>query len=216
MPVSVATSACKGMPLMKRKLKALPSWLAVGTDCAMISLTRPSDVNGVKVDQLILRAPTLREVRASDAIGGADAVLREVTLFASLTDAGTNDIDGLKLTDYARVQTAYSQLLQDAGLPDKDGETPAWLGVGPDGAVVTLSKPYDFKDIKLDRLMLRAPTVRDVRAATSASNGDDDQRDTILLANLSESDTKDLEGLKLTDYQRLQAAYFRLVQDDGV
>ncbi|WP_445261437.1 phage tail assembly protein [Pseudomonas sp. RA_5y_Pfl1_P24] len=93
---------------------------------------------------------------------------------------------------------------------------PTWLGVGPDGAVVALSKPYDFKDVKLDRLMLRAPTVRDVRAATSASNGDDDQRDTVLLANLSESDTKDLEGLKLTDYQRLQAAYFRLVQDDGV
>uniref|UniRef100_UPI0030D8C179 phage tail assembly protein n=2 Tax=Pseudomonas sp. RA_5y_Pfl1_P24 TaxID=3088706 RepID=UPI0030D8C179 len=199
-----------------KKLKLIPSWLTFGSDSATITLTRPSDVNGVKVDQLNLRAPTLREVRASDAIGGADAVLREVTLFASLTDAGTKDIDGLKLTDYARVQTAYSQLLLDAGLPDKEGEMPTWLGVGPDGAVVALSKPYDFKDVKLDRLMLRAPTVRDVRAATSASNGDDDQRDTVLLANLSESDTKDLEGLKLTDYQRLQAAYFRLVQDDGV
>lgn len=201
---------------MKRKLKALPTWLAVGTDCATIHLTRPSDVNGVKVDQLILRAPTLREVRASDAIGGADPVSCEVTLFASLTDAGTKDIDGLKLTDYARVQTAYSQLLLDAGIPDKEDETPSWLVIGPDGAVVTLSRPSDFKDMKLDRLTLRAPTVRDVRAATSASNGDDDQRDTILLANLTESDTKDLEGLKLTDYQRLQAAYFRLVQDDGV
>ncbi|RDS89454.1 phage tail assembly protein [Pseudomonas fluorescens] len=199
-----------------KKLKLIPSWLTFGSDSATITLTRPSDVNGLKVDQLTLRAPTLREVRASDAIGGADAVLCEVTLFASLSDAGTKDIDGLKLTDYARVQTAYSQLLLDAGLPDKEGEMPTWLVVGPDGAVVTLSKPYDFKDMKLDRLMLRAPTVRDVRAATSASNGDDDQRDTVLLANLSESDTKDLEGLKLTDYQRLQAAYFRLVQDDGV
>jgi hypothetical protein len=199
-----------------KKLKLIPSWLTFGSDSATIILTRPSDVNGLKVDQLTLRAPTLREVRASDAIGGADAVLCEVTLLASLTDAGTKDIDGLKLTDYARVQTAYSQLLLDAGLPDKEGEMPTWLVVGPDGAVVTLSKPYDFKDMKLDRLMLRAPTVRDVRAATSASNGDDDQRDTVLLANLSESDTKDLEGLKLTDYQRLQAAYFRLVQDDGV
>ena len=199
-----------------KKLKLIPSWLTFGSDSATIILTRPSDVNGLKVDQLTLRAPTLREVRASDAIGGADAVLCEVTLFASLSDAGTKDIDGLKLTDYARVQTAYSQLLLDAGIPEKQDETPSWLVVGPDGAVVNLSKPYDFKDMKLDRLMLRAPTVRDVRAATSASNGDDDQRDTILLANLSESDTKDLEGLKLTDYQRLQAAYFRLVQDDGV
>ncbi|WP_099587377.1 phage tail assembly protein [Pseudomonas sp. 2822-17] len=201
---------------MKRKLKELPSWLTIGTDCATINLTRPSDVNGVTVDQLTLRAPTLREVRASDAIGGADVVLREVTLFASLTDVGTKDIDGLKMTDYARVQTAYSQLLLDAGMPEKNDQIPTWLVVGPDGAIVTLSRPYDIKDIKHDRLMLRAPTVRDVRAATSASNGDDDQRETLLLANLSESDTKDLEGLKLTDYQRLQAAYFRLVQDDGV
>lgn len=201
---------------MKRKLKELPSWLTIGTDCATINLTRPSDVNGVTVDQLILRAPTLREVRASDSIGGADVVLREVTLFASLSDAGTKDIDGLKLTDYARVQTAYSRLILDAGIPEKKDETPTWLVVGTDGAIVTLSKAYDFKDMKLDRLPLRAPTVRDVRAATSASNGDDEQRETILLANLSESDTKDLEGLTLTDYQRLQAAYFRLVQDDGV
>jgi len=199
-----------------KKLKKLPSWLTVAPDCATITLTRPCDVNGVKVDQLTVRAPTLREVRASDAIGGDDAVLCEVTLFASLADAGTKDIEGLKLTDYARVQSGYSRLLMDAGLPENKDDTPAWLVVGPDGAVVTLSKAYDVNDIKLDRLMLRAPTVRDVRAATSASNGDDDQRDTILLANLSESDTKDLEGLKLTDYQRLQAAYFRLVQDDGV
>ncbi|MCT4497628.1 phage tail assembly protein [Pseudomonas sivasensis] len=93
---------------------------------------------------------------------------------------------------------------------------PSWLVVDTEGAVVTLSKAYAFNDVKVDRLTLRAPTVRDVRAATSASNGDDEQRDTILLAELSESSTKDLEGLKLTDYQRLQAAYFRLVQDDGV
>jgi hypothetical protein len=199
-----------------KKLKKLPSWLTVEADTATITLTRPSDVNGVKVDQLTLRAPTLREVRASDSIGGGDAVLCEVTLFASLADAGTADIDGLKLTDYARVQSGYSLLLMDAGFPEDRDDTPTWLVVGPDGAVVTLSKAYDVNDIKLDRLMLRAPTVRDVRAATSASNGDDDQRDTILLASLSESNTKDLEGLKLTDFQRLQAAYFRLVQDDGV
>ncbi len=199
-----------------KKLKPLPSWLNIEADIATITLTRASDVNGEKVDQLTLRAPLLREVRASDAIGGNDAVLCEVTLFASLSDAGTKDIDGLKLTDYARVQTAYSRLILDAGIPEKKEETPTWLVVGTDGAIVTLSKAYDFKDMKLDRLPLRAPTVRDVRAATSASNGDDEQRETILLADLSESDTKDLEGLKLTDYQRLQAAYFRLVQDDGV
>lgn len=199
-----------------KALKKLPSWLTIAADSATITLTRPSDVNGVKVDQLTLRAPTLREVRASDAISGDDEVLREVTLFASLADAGITDLDGLKLTDYSRLQSGYSRLLQDADMPENKGDTPTWLVVGSDGAVVTLSKAYDINDIKRDRLTFRAPTVRDVRTATSASNGDDEQRETILLASLSESNTKDLEGLKLTDYQRLQAAYFRLVQDDGV
>ncbi|WP_413038079.1 phage tail assembly protein [Pseudomonas marginalis] len=106
--------------------------------------------------------------------------------------------------------------MRDPELPEDESITPEWLVVDLEGAVVTFSRPYDIKDMKVDRLTLRAPTVRDVRAATSASNGDEEQRETIILANLSESDTKDLEGLKLTDYQRLQAAYFRLVQDDGV
>lgn len=198
------------------KLKQLPSWLKVTSDSATVTLTRPGDINGEKVEQLSVRAPTLREVRASDAIGGDDAVLREVTLFASLTDAGTKDIDGLTLVDYGRVQSAYSRLLQDSGIPERKDEVPGWLAVDLERAVVTLSKPCEIKEVKVDRLILRAPTVRDVRAAASASNGDDEQRETILLANLTETNIKDLEGLKLTDYQRLQAAYFRLVQDDGV
>lgn len=201
---------------MLKKLNELPSWLTLGPDSASISLTRPYDINGSKVDQLTLRAPLLREVRASDAIGGDDAVLREMTILASLSDAGTKDLDGLKLTDYARLQAAYGQLLRDTGIPEDDSIMPAWLVVDLERAIVTLSKTYEINEMRVDRLTLRAPTVSDVRSATSASNGDDDQRDTIILANLTESGTNDLEGLKLTDYQRLQAAYFRLVQDDGV
>jgi len=199
-----------------KKLKPLPSWLTVESDSATLALTRPSDINGEKVERLSLRAPTLREVRASDAIGGDDTVLREVTLFASLTDTGIKDIDGLTLVDYSRLQSAYSRLIQDTGIPENKSETPGWLVVDLERAVVTFSKPYDIKNMKVDRLTLRTPTVRDVRAASSASNGDDEQRETLILANLSESDITDLEGLKLTDYQRLQAAYFRLVQDDGI
>lgn len=199
-----------------KKLKKQPSWLTVTSDGATVMLSRPSEINSIKVDQLTLRAPTVREVRAADAIGGDDEVLREMSLFASLSDAGTKDVEGLKLTDYARLQAGYSRLVQDDGIPEDEDEMPAWLFVAADGAVVTLSKACEVRGIKVDRLTLRAPTVRDVRAANAASGGNDDQRDTVILANLSESDTKDLEGLKLTDYQRLQAAYFRLVQDDGI
>lgn len=93
---------------------------------------------------------------------------------------------------------------------------PAWLTLTPESAAITLSKSYEINGVMLDRLTLRAPTVREVRAANAASAGDEEQRELNLFATLSESGIKDLEGLKLTDYQRLQAAYFRLVQDDGV
>lgn len=93
---------------------------------------------------------------------------------------------------------------------------PAWLTITPENAVVKLSKPSEINSVMVDQLTLRSPTVREVRAANATSGGDDELREMHLFASLSEAGTKDLEGLKLTDYQRLQAAYFRLVQDDGV
>ncbi|WP_434088991.1 phage tail assembly protein [Acinetobacter baumannii] len=44
--------------------------------------------------------------------------------------------------------------------------------------------------------------------------GDDEQRELNLFASLAEVGIKDLEGLALKDYGRLQNGYFRLVQDD--
>ncbi|MFJ1244994.1 phage tail assembly protein [Bacillus amyloliquefaciens] len=37
-----------------------------------------------------------------------------------------------------------------------------------------------------------------------------------MFASLAEVGQKDLEGMTLKDYTRLQTAYFRLVQDDDV
>lgn len=93
---------------------------------------------------------------------------------------------------------------------------PAWLKLTPEAAVITLSRPSEINGVKIDTLTLRAPTVRDVRAATRLAGGDDEERELQLFASLAESGTKDLEGLLMLDYQRLQAGYFRLVQDDGV
>lgn len=93
---------------------------------------------------------------------------------------------------------------------------PTWLTVTDDMAQITLSKPSQINGVQTDRLTMRAPTVRDVRASNATSNGDDEQREMTLFASLTQSGQGDLEGLKLTDYQRLQAAYFRLVQDDGL
>ncbi|MBH3308510.1 phage tail assembly protein [Pseudomonas mosselii] len=91
---------------------------------------------------------------------------------------------------------------------------PAYLQVEADRVIVTLSKPAECNGVQVDKLGLRAPTVRDIRAAQQLTNGDDEQRELNLFASLAEVGVKDLEGLTLKDYTRLQAGYFRLVQDD--
>ncbi|WP_442109231.1 phage tail assembly protein [Pseudomonas sp. NUPR-001] len=95
-------------------------------------------------------------------------------------------------------------------------KTPGWLSVSAERVVVTLSKRSEANGVQVDSLSLRAPTVRDIRAAQSTANNDDEQRELNLFASLAEVGIKDLEGLALKDYSRLQAGYFRLVQDDEV
>ncbi|UVK80693.1 phage tail assembly protein [Pseudomonas sichuanensis] len=91
---------------------------------------------------------------------------------------------------------------------------PAFLTVAADRVTIRLSKPTECNGVQVDQLTLRAPTVRDIRAAQATGNDDDEQRELNLFASLAEVGAKDLEGMMLKDYSRLQAGYFRLVQDD--
>lgn len=95
-------------------------------------------------------------------------------------------------------------------------KTPAWLTVAADRVTVRLSKPSEVNGIQVDQISLRSPTVRDIRAAQQGAGEDDEQRELNLFASLAEVGVKDLEGLALKDYSRLQTGYFRLVQDDDV
>lgn len=91
---------------------------------------------------------------------------------------------------------------------------PTWMTLADDRVSVKLSVPVEANGVRVDTLSLRAPTVRDIRAAQQTSTGDDEQRELNLFASLAEVGPKDLEGMSLKDYSRLQAGYFRLVQDD--
>lgn len=199
--------------MTQQTANTLPTWLSINTDRAVITLSRPSEVNGVKVDTLVLRAPLVREVRAADRAAGDDDELRELQIFASLAEAGLKDLEGLKVVDYRRLQTAYSNLVPPV---DYSKTLPAWLSVSAENAVVSLSRPSEVNGVQIDKLTLRSPTVREVRAADRAAGGDDEQRELVLFAELAGAAIADLEGLKVVDYNRLQAGYFRLEQDDGV
>lgn len=193
--------------------KKVPAWLSLSALAAVVTLTRPSNANGVLVETLTLRAPVVREVRAADKASNGDEEQRELMLFAGLAEVGVKDLEGLKLTDYRRVQAAYSHLVPETDYTDV---MPSWLSVTTDQAVVTLSCPSEINGVAVDKLPLRSPTVGDVRAANRDAAGDAEQRELVLFASLAGAPIADLEGLKLVDFNRLQAGYFRMDQDDGI
>jgi hypothetical protein len=191
----------------------LPAWLSLSALNAVVTLTRPSQANSVDVETLTLRNPTVREVRAADRAANGDDEQRELMLFAGLAEVGLKDLEGLKLADYRRVQAAYSHLVPKTDYSDS---MPAWLSLTTDQVLVTLSCPSEINGVTVDKLALRSPTVGDVRAANRAVGGDDEQRELVLFAALSGAPVADLEGLKLVDFNRLQAGYFRMDNDDGL
>lgn len=91
---------------------------------------------------------------------------------------------------------------------------PKWMTLGADGVSVKLSKPATINSIARDTITLREPRVCDIRAAQKLAKSDDDERELLLFASLAEVSTADLESLPYRDYQRVQEAYFRLIQWD--
>lgn len=91
---------------------------------------------------------------------------------------------------------------------------PSWMVLTEEGVTITLRKPTEINQIKVDRVNLRAPTVKDVQQATVQSGGDAEKRELILFASLTGSGDKDIAAMTVVDYNRLQAGYFRLVEDD--
>ncbi|MBV4475233.1 phage tail assembly protein [Pseudomonas botevensis] len=93
---------------------------------------------------------------------------------------------------------------------------PSWLHLTEEGFRISLRHPTELSGVLVDTLTLRAPCVRDIRAAQAACNGDEEKREMSLFSSLTQTPEADLMALKLVDYMRLQKGYFRLVQDDEV
>ena len=91
---------------------------------------------------------------------------------------------------------------------------PSWMVLTNDGATITLRKPTLINQIEVNQIRMRAPTVKDVQQATQQSSGDDEKRELILFASLIEAGDKDISAMTIVDYNRIQASYFRLVEDD--
>ncbi|WP_223504892.1 phage tail assembly protein [Pseudomonas sp. BF-R-24] len=98
------------------KDNVLPKWLQLGDGIATVVLSRASQANGIQVDKLSLREPTVREMRAATLQGGTNEEEQEMVLFCSLASIGRADLEGLLMRDYRRLQTAYFRLGADDGV----------------------------------------------------------------------------------------------------
>ena len=96
--------------------KKVPSWLKLSDEGVTVTLRYPTELNNVKTDTLVMRAPTVRDVRAAGAVSGGDAEKRELQLFSSLTQVAPNELEGLKVVDYNRVQEGYFRLVDESEL----------------------------------------------------------------------------------------------------
>lgn len=86
------------------------SWLSITDAGAIITLSVPTMVNGVQVDKVTLRSPTLADSRQMDSLEPTDRNAWEEAMFCSLGQMGSSDLRGFKLKDYYRLQEGYFQL----------------------------------------------------------------------------------------------------------
>lgn len=196
---------------MTTKTLPVPSWMQLSAASAVLTLSVATAINGMPVDSLTMTAPTIRQDKAAQAQAPDDSSRYELLLFASLCQTGEADLGKLEVRDYRRLQAAYVRLTED-----EDSDDPTWLDVNLSRTVITLSAPIKVDGVSVDRLTMVSPTIDLSREVEKDAGNDSARLESLMFAALCGVQEQDLEGLTLRDYRRLRAAYFRLVDEDGV
>lgn len=84
-----------------------PEWLSYDDEGnATVALAgKGMTIDGTKVAAVTMREPTVQDQLASDTAKGAEAA-KELTLMANLCDVAPDDLKGLSLRNYKRLQVA--------------------------------------------------------------------------------------------------------------
>jgi hypothetical protein len=94
-------------------IPALPKWLKLNDEGVTVSLRYPTLISGVLTDVLTMRAPSVKDWRASKVAGGGDYEKQELSLFGSLTGLTETDLLTLKYKDYNRLSAGYFRLVDE-------------------------------------------------------------------------------------------------------
>ncbi|WP_411386985.1 phage tail assembly protein [Pseudomonas sp. MPB03] len=101
----------------------IPSWMTLTADRVTVKLSVPSEANGVRVDTLSLRAPTVRDLRNAREAFPSDEEKQDEYLYTSLAEIGIKDLDGLFVKDLNRLQAGYFRLVHDDELQPESAKT---------------------------------------------------------------------------------------------
>lgn len=93
---------------------------------------------------------------------------------------------------------------------------PAWMTLDHDSATIRLRHPREFGGVMTDRIRLKSPSIKLIRACRAAHPKDEEAEELMLLSSMAQIPAKDLDELDIKDYGRLQQGYFRLHTDDGL
>ncbi len=191
-----------------KQVAALPKWIFLTELGAVITLSAPGTFSGAQADTLTMRDPSIKEYRDNDAEYKNEEEA-ELHLFSDLCGVHHTDLTALKVRDFRRLQRAYTLLVDE---PVE--ESPDWLVMTPEHAVITLTKPSTVCGMQADKITLRSPTIKETRDCTAKYPTDQNASEMMLYSGLCAAQQSELEGLSVKDYVRLQRGYFRLVDEE--
>lgn len=92
---------------------ALPTWLKLTDEGVTVTLKYRTVISGVTTDALTMRAPSVKDWRASKVAGNGDYEKQELSLFGSLTGLSEAELLTLKYKDYQRLSAGYFRLVDE-------------------------------------------------------------------------------------------------------
>lgn len=91
--------------MAKSKGPVYPEYITEGPDASLtVTLSRGFEASGAKVTSIKMREPTLEDQLTSQKIG--DSAEAEVALIANLAELAPEELSGLKMRDFLRLQQA--------------------------------------------------------------------------------------------------------------
>lgn len=84
------------------------------TDPNRVVFTQPVTLNGETVNSIVMREPTVKDMRAVDKQGASD-LEKEILMIGRLINVPGDELDALSVANYKRLQDRYASFFGSVG-----------------------------------------------------------------------------------------------------